>query len=175
MSGSYVLTCSCGQTSRVKACQAGTTIRCPCGQSLCVPSLRELATLESAEPERRRRRLVAVWGRHQAQLAVGVVITAAALAGAAALQINMPRLLDVDQLSPIQTWGLWQQLRQGPDRRLSPEQQQYVQRLRDNRFRLQIMFVLAGIGTAVMLAALFVPKQWRRGPSHDSFRSVMPP
>lgn len=175
MSRTYALTCSCGQTHLVEARHAGTTVHCPCGEVLQVPSLRELSALEPVDAQRPRPRLMAVWGRHQALLAVGAIVTVSALLGAAYLQNNKPRLLDIERLSPPQTWALWQELRRGPDRRLSPGQQQFLQRLQDNRFRLRLMFVLAGIGTVVMLAALCVPKQWSRGSPRELRRSAIPP
>ena len=163
MSKKYKLTCLCGETHLVETRQAGTTLRCRCGALLDVPSLRELTTLPPDDTPRPRRRLVAVWGTQQVLLAIGAVFLVVGALGAAYLRINKPRLLDVDHLSPIQTWMLWQELRQGPDRRPSPGQQRYVQSLRDNRFRLQIMLVFAGAGCALMLGGLLVPRQWQRG------------
>ncbi len=45
MSQRYLLTCSCGTEHAVETAQAGDTIRCDCGESLQVPSFRDLQKL----------------------------------------------------------------------------------------------------------------------------------
>jgi hypothetical protein len=47
----YLLPCSCGQKTRIAAAQAGAQIRCVCGKSLAVPTLRGIRQLETAPPE----------------------------------------------------------------------------------------------------------------------------
>ena len=51
MSEQFLLPCSCGQKVRVGNAQAGAGVRCVCGKSLTVPTLRGLRELESAPPD----------------------------------------------------------------------------------------------------------------------------
>jgi heme/copper-type cytochrome/quinol oxidase subunit 3 len=46
---SYLLPCTCGQSTIVSAAEAGQSIRCVCGAPLEVPTLRGLRGLEPAE------------------------------------------------------------------------------------------------------------------------------
>ena len=45
MSICYLLPCSCGNSVPVESHQAGGSVNCTCGQSLNVPSLRDLREL----------------------------------------------------------------------------------------------------------------------------------
>ena len=48
----YLLPCSCGQTVRITAAQAGAQVACVCGKSLPVPTLRGIQQLQIAPAER---------------------------------------------------------------------------------------------------------------------------
>jgi hypothetical protein len=47
----YLLPCACGRKLPVEVAQAGEIVRCACGQSVTVPSLRRLRELEPANPQ----------------------------------------------------------------------------------------------------------------------------
>jgi len=47
----YLLPCSCGQKTRITAAQAGAQVRCDCGKSLSVPTLRGIRQLETVPPQ----------------------------------------------------------------------------------------------------------------------------
>jgi hypothetical protein len=80
MSQQYLLPCACGQQHRVAPAQAGELVRCGCGKSLLVPTLRGLRALEPA-PESGPSRTAPGWSRvHGAIFAVSLLVIMAGLA-----------------------------------------------------------------------------------------------
>lgn len=79
----YLLPCSCGQKVPVEPAQAGGQVACPCGQSLSVPTLRALRSLEPAGPEvaTTRRAKGGKWSRTQgAMFSIGLAVAVISLA-----------------------------------------------------------------------------------------------
>lgn len=85
---SYLLSCSCGQQTRVSSVQAGETIRCGCGLPLQVPSMRELRTLPLAADEPARK--AASWEDRHRVAFVLVLAAIGALAAAGYLAAQLP-------------------------------------------------------------------------------------
>lgn len=133
----YVLPCPCGQETAVEATQAGQEIRCACGAVLEIPSMRGLSELERAEAggaattsssasgragKSRTGRAArtpdiaptaARWGSRQKRVFLGALIAAVGLALVVILYVYRPRLPEVESLSPLGTWRLWHELREG--------------------------------------------------------------
>jgi hypothetical protein len=74
MSQQFLLPCSCGQKTRITTAQAGAQVKCVCGQSLSVPTLRGIRKLEVAPFEAASKRS-ATWSPiHGALFASGLAI-----------------------------------------------------------------------------------------------------
>lgn len=87
----YLLSCSCGQQTRVSSVQAGETVRCACGVPLPVPSMRELRGLPLAADEQAgKTRRGSVWEDRHRVAFVLVLAAIAALAGAGYLAAQLP-------------------------------------------------------------------------------------
>lgn len=74
MSEQFLLPCSCGQKTRITTAQAGAQVRCVCGQSLSVPTLRGIRQLENAPPEAAAKRSGTWSPIHGALFASGLAI-----------------------------------------------------------------------------------------------------
>jgi len=74
MSQQFLLTCSCGQKARITAAQAGAQVKCVCGNSLSVPTLRGIRQLEIAPPEAAAKRSAAWSPIHGVLFASGLGI-----------------------------------------------------------------------------------------------------
>src|ERR671926_333709 len=70
----YLLPCSCGQTTRITAAQAGTQVACVCGERLPVPTLRGIRELKIAPPQSSSKRSTTWTPVHGALFASGLAI-----------------------------------------------------------------------------------------------------
>jgi len=118
---SYLLSCSCGQQTRVSSVQAGETVRCGCGLPLSVPSMRELRSLPLAPDESARKS--ASWDDRHRVAFVLVLLAIGALAAAGYLAAQLPPLerqvtpQDVDEWvqtsTPDEAIGMFEDLKRG--------------------------------------------------------------
>jgi hypothetical protein len=126
MTKRYLLPCTCGKQIPVEPTQAGDTIHCDCGLPLDVPSLMEMRRLEPEESiVTKARGSQPKWGKRQAWLLAGSLITAAALMSLGYLKWNEPYLIPMDRMSMFTTWKLWEELRLGSSRFAAPEVRAY--------------------------------------------------
>src|SRR4051812_49219427 len=89
----YLLACkTCGNQIPVSTGQAGQTVRCTCGESVDVPSIRDLRSLPTAPDASSAG---PAWGVRQGMFFVGGTVAAAALAAIAILWLMRPALIDV--------------------------------------------------------------------------------
>jgi hypothetical protein len=117
----YLLPCGCGQQISVSAAQAGESLRCSCGATVEVPTMRELRELErveAKEPVRGDR-----WGDRQ-RLALGLLIAAFVLWGGAGYLFakippslppfdpNMPDPLQQNS-TPAQAFDVFHEMQRG--------------------------------------------------------------
>ncbi len=166
MSTHYLLPCSCGQKLAVSPRQAGQPVTCLCGNVLEVPPLNELRTLEPVAPDagpkgsESRRGERSAWSGRQAGLFLGVVLLCTSVPWAAWLELSKPRLIPVERMTPLQTWGLWQELRIGANRYPSPQAKAYADALSQNRnwFIVAVGLSLCGVLVCVASYALLKPK-----------------
>src|SRR5262245_23704231 len=88
----YLLPCpACNSRIPVETGQAGQTIRCTCGNSVEVPSIRGLRTLEPLTDERPA---AASWTRRKGLLFLGAALSIGALMAAAAVAALRPSAND---------------------------------------------------------------------------------
>lgn len=157
MTTRYWLRCACGRQVAVEATQAGETIPCACGNCLSVPTLRELSqsvpiVSSQAKPIRRKS---AFWDRRHARVFLGGLVLLGALGAWATLEWLRPRPIDLTRLPPVQVWAVWQNLRQGPERNLTPAERYYVDQ--QGLFRTSQMIVLTcGAGGLLWMAFGYV-------------------
>jgi len=158
----YLLPCSCGRKIPVDRSQAGQGIRCECGARLEVPTMRALRLLERVTPKPDAARPTrSAWGARQGLLLLGVLVILAALGLMALLHSSRPRLHDVEDLPPIRTWLLWQELRQGLQERPVGEKE-FLERVTRYRRWIGVLWVVAGAGVLIMAGSRFVPQKRRR-------------
>lgn len=165
MTQHYLLPCSCGQKLAVAPRQAGGSVTCPCGNVMEVPPLNQLRALETVAPEAELQatagaaRKRAAWGGRQAGLFLGVVLLCVGVPWAAWLEVTKPRLVPVERMSPLQTWGMWQELRVGANRYPSPQARAYAEALSQNRnwFIVAIALGVGGLLVCVGSYALLKP------------------
>jgi len=161
VSTKYLLPCSCGEKIPVRSTQAGETVRCACGAELEVPTMQEVTLLQKAEPapDAGHARSATSWGRREGWMLFGTILLIVSLGFAGYLQWSMPRFREVDTLTPLGTWVLWQELRLGANRDPSPVAKMFAERLAANRHWLKVNLVLAGVGVLITAGAFAVHKR----------------
>jgi hypothetical protein len=125
----YVLTCNCGHKLLVVPGQAGGTVKCQCGATVEVPTLRALRELPLAESDSQaaggqaaaaRKVEGRTWGVRQGVMSACLILAAVCLAVAGFAwwtQPSLPRfdpdayqqLIDqrIDSLTPVEAWHAW--------------------------------------------------------------------
>ncbi len=159
MTEHYLLPCRCGQKLAVSPRQAGGTITCPCGTAMEVPPLNRLRTLEPVSPAAElparagalRKRTA--WESRQAGLFFGVVLLCVGLPWAGWLEFSKPRLVPIERMVPLQTWGLWQELRIGANRYPSPQARAYAEALSQNRNWFYVALALSAAGLLICVGS----------------------
>ncbi len=166
MTEHYLLPCSCGQKLAVSLRQAGESITCPCGNVLETPSLNQLKTLEKVAPEAEPAAAAALarkrsaWSGRKAGFFLGIVLMCMGVPWAAWLELSKPRLIPIERMSPLQTWGLWQELRTGANRYPSPQARGFAEALGQNRNWFVVALALSACGLLVCVGSytLLKPK-----------------
>lgn len=159
MTEHYLLPCSCGQKLAVAPRQAGESVTCPCGNALEVPPLNQLKTLEPVAPEAELSAAGgpaprgSTWGGRQAGLFLGIVLLCVGIPWAVWLEVSKPRLVPVEYMSPLQTWGMWQELRTGADRYPSRQAQFFADALNQNRYWFYVAIGLSVGGLLVCIGS----------------------
>ena len=161
MAAKYLLPCSsCGKKIPLEVGQAGQQIECDCGASLDVPTLSGIRELKRAEPPPAGRP-PSRWEVRHGVLLVGVVITVTALCVTTYIYYARPRMIEMEEMSPLQTWLFWQVLREGvrrPAFAITPFRA-YQMSLEASRRWMFVGLSLVALGLIVMTASAFVPKR----------------
>ena len=160
MRTTYWLPCDCGRRLPVETKQAGAVIRCACGAELTVPTLHEMSRLEStatASQSAAHRAAKPIWNKRRAWIFLGAVIAVTAAGLLVYLEITRPRADAVESLAPIQVWSLWQDLRRGPDRHLTPPEKQFLDRLHMYHIWRMVFVVGVVIGVFLMIVSYAIP------------------
>lgn len=140
--------------------KAGQEVRCACGATLEVPTLQGLKALKRAAPETAAPQK-STWGLRQQLLLVGAVITAIALLLAGYLHWSRPRMLDIDSVSPLHAWHIWQSLRLGL--REGAREFRVFDAMVANYWRwMSVVGVIGALGLLTMAGSLLVPQKKRR-------------
>lgn len=111
----YLLPCSCGQKIAVESSQAGQSILCSCGKSMEVPTMKGLRQLEQYVDTANEPKATSSFGGS----AIGIALLGFVILGAGAGFMTWmhftqrPILIDMDYMSPWDTWLMWQSLREG--------------------------------------------------------------
>ena len=176
----YLLPCSqCGAHLTIDVGQAGQIIACECGSETEVPTMRVIRKLGRADVPQAREDAESNWTQQQgwlfatglALLVVGTGLCAYLLWERSKLDTAPPEDFartheeeQIDESSPLQLWGLWQQLR---DYQLSQTQtpQYQLNRQQAQQYLVTAMISggLAATGLCTLVAAFFFrPKAKRR-------------
>jgi hypothetical protein len=165
----YLLPCRCGKQIVVEPREAGQTSLCPCGQSLLIPTMRQMSDLEPApvetagKPER-------VWGWQQGLLVLGIALAVVALSLGYIFRSHRP-IAPIDaidpqavretaeRLSPLQTWHYWELMKQGLDRRVD---QRYAEKMSLYHIQQGFAAVLGLAGIALIGTSVAIGKNGRR-------------
>ncbi len=109
----YLLPCSCGKKVAVRDTQSGQTVRCQCGAELEVPARQRLHTLEQATAEEPPAATRPGWNPAWGIVLLGVLVMIAGGMFTFFAYQNRPILADVDQITPWESFLMWQSLRAG--------------------------------------------------------------
>jgi len=159
----YLLPCECGRRIPVEATQSGQEVNCPCGRQLEVPTMLKLSTLERAKRTERSRPPSASWGTRQGVFLLGLIITLAGSGFAAYVYLQRPKILPITDLTPRQTWFVWQlEIRPGLNQP-PPGEKQFLAARKTYHVLLGIAGSVAALGALVMFSSLLIPR--RRPPT----------
>ena len=87
----YLLPCSCGRDIPIEPRQAGETVRCECGRTCAVPTMREVQSLRPAPASSTTPAATKpAWGNPQRFLVAGLVVFLLAAIAAVILYIQFP-------------------------------------------------------------------------------------
>lgn len=170
MKKKYLLTCRCGRSVPVESNQAGLSVSCACGETIDVPSFRELSstarviatgTLKSAS-------LQTQWGPREATIFLGLVLVATAVGIGVYLFFTRPtpprfiihgdRVREaVEALTLEETFELWEAMRGGIREEYLPDiaiynfqRKSYVRQLSLTAFIGIVGLLVAGLGITVL-------------------------
>ncbi len=161
VSTQYLLPCRCGRKIPIETTQAGQPVRCQCGLTQEVPTLRKIVALDRLGPALGAASQAKSWGTRQRVTLLGATILVVALGLMVVLVIQhptMPSYPDPQQLSPLESLKFWEQMLYGPDISWLPPIQLYQAKRAAwwRWFDLDVVLALAGLIT--MAASLAVPQ-----------------
>ncbi|MBN2023363.1 MAG: hypothetical protein JW809_11295 [Pirellulales bacterium] len=184
MTTQYRLPCPCGSFVLVDPRQAGQTVRCECGRTLDVPTMRAIGELEPVVLAQDAARHPLVWGVRQRVLLAGWVLVLASVGTLlyfwlltkpeSPARFFAPERIQrgTERLTLVETFMLWERLQQEALARQHPDLAEYAKALLAYRIRMGVTSVFLAIGVLTLLGALFIPKP--SAPS-DSGRGENPP
>lgn len=147
----YLLPCSCGEKIAIETSQAGQTVRCSCGKTVEAPTMQGIRRLEpSLDESAEAARPSSYGGTAVGTALIGLMIFLAGAGYTAWKHTQRPYLVDVDYMSPWDTWLMWQSLRDGvrlPEYSESP----YLKALKEHREYMTVGIVVTVLG-GILLA-----------------------
>ncbi|HEY1601064.1 MAG TPA: hypothetical protein VGG64_15785 [Pirellulales bacterium] len=176
MKTEYLLPCACGETIVVDRSQAGLTARCRCGADIAIPTLRGLEQLQRYTPTDEK--TPSVWGPRQATFFLGGLIAGLALVAMVGLWLTRPvfpqdkvasimaneekSVANIEQLSLLETFELWEREKNGGDTSPSPERialfAKFQQEVITYVPRMTLAMAAAVVGVLILGVALLLPK-----------------
>ena len=162
MSAKYLLPCSfCQEKIPVELRQAGQQIECDCGASLDIPTMTGIRALQRAEPSPDGQRPTTRWEARHGVLLVGAIVTVMALCLTTFFYRARPRMPEIEELAPFQTFQIWQFLRQGvrrPSFEINPLRMHQLNLESYHRW-MTVSLSLVALGLIVTAASALVPKR----------------
>ncbi len=159
----YLMPCACGECFPISTSQAGARVLCPsCGVRLDVPALRQLQELRPVDQPGRRLQPPR-WDARRAWMFFGFLLTLTAVFFLAFLWWRRPTKPDPRQLTLLDSWSVWMELRQGLDNRVSPYTYYMIETLRTLRVQSYFCLATAAVGLAITAAAFLSRKSRVRG------------
>ena len=161
MRAKYLLPCSCGEKVAIEVAQAGQAVRCACGAELDVPTMSGVTALEQLDPqaEAGQSGSQSGWGRREAWILLGIVVLLVGVTLLVWLEWSKPRLIDIQAMSPLQTWGLWHELMMGANRDPSPGAKWFAKAICSNRNWTVVALGLIVLGTLVTVGSFATRKK----------------
>ena len=167
----YRLPCpNCNGHLDVAPPQAGENLRCHCGASVVVPTLRELRRLPPVEPPVADQRNRPGWDLLRGTLfVVGMLLLASGLLAHLKISPQRQRLdlarpafrelnFDIQVLTPVQAWEAWDYFRQQDlETRLTPRYLENRAKHRTLTYYLLSAWTFVGAGAALAIAAVAWP------------------
>jgi hypothetical protein len=152
----YLLPCSCGEKIAIESSQAGQAIRCSCGKTLEAPTMQGIRRLEQSAD---------IVDESAVSSSIGGVTVGIALLGLIILSVGggiagwnytrRPVMIDVDYMSPWDTWLMWQSLREGV-RMQEYSDSPYLQAKKEHTQYMTVGFVIIGVGIVTLVGALAI-------------------
>jgi hypothetical protein len=170
VSAKYLLPCRCGQNVVIEPRQAGETVVCPCGQTLPVPTLLEMAALELA-PDETPSPSADAWGSRHGLMFLGGALLILGLGFGIFFRCYrpIPPIDTIDpeafrqgakHLPPAVTWHYWRILKQGLDRRID---QRFADNMTVYYWKQGFAAILAIFGFALIGTATAKGRKKERG------------
>lgn len=162
----YLLPCSCGEKITIEISQAGQTVPCSCGNTLDVPTMQGIRQLEPFLESQSEAEASSSYGGVIGVALIGLMIFAAGALYTGWESMRRPILIDMDYLSPWDTWLIWEQdLHEGvriPEFAESP----YLKAMKEHRRYMAVgiaFTVLGGLILACAIVAGFFNRRSQRG------------
>jgi len=181
MTTKHLLPCQCGRNIVVDPRQAGESVRCECGRSVDVPTLRQLRRLDPVKETDGRDKTRTPWSTGQGVVfAIGSLIALIGFVAAILLFIHRSRLdtarppapdlerlrEDTRRASADHLWEFWWKLSAIKEQRLKRRTPRFILDRRRAKTLSTYMYFAAGAGTVgvgVATVAMFIrPKQRRK-------------
>jgi hypothetical protein len=175
----YLLPCSCGKSVAIETSQAGERVRCACGNMLDAPTMRLIRELPPAVAETSRKSARdRTWSLSQrllfsgglATLVTGLILAGIFQVGRSGLKTeeapwdNLERAYqDIDQMTILQTWDLWQMARTDAIGPYNPPQFIWHRLWSATWLRTAVIsLVVAAVGFVMMSSAFVIRPKARR-------------
>lgn len=118
----YQIPCKCGKIHEVSKAQAGSTLTCECGETVQVPTMREIraySVIERQDPSEKHRSEERSSGIRERRTGLLFVLLMGAVlfaGGTAYTYFTCPQEPSIENAqSPFDVWKVWQTLRTGID------------------------------------------------------------
>lgn len=164
MTVKYLLPCSCGEKITIESTQAGQTLRCTCGKDVVVPSMQGVRRLEQLTETADEPEPTSYGGVALGIAFLGLLISLVGGGIAGWTHMRKPTLIDMDYMSPWDTWLIWKSLQEGvrlPQYAESP----YQLAMKEYSQHLTVGIVIAVIGILMLACSAIIAFFSRRSQS----------
>lgn len=157
----YDIPCQCGNRIPVTVNQAGTSVTCPCGREVAVPSLRQLTQMAgpSEEDAKAEPTMSPLGGWIRLLQWVGGSLVVLALIGFVVLYAQRPRLPNLRTLPPAVAYHYFKALRTGEPSPLLAMEANYI-RYHGVWIGLRDIVIIVGIIGGVLFLGVTLAGWW---------------